>query len=149
MQRKPPAQLLEFLAPYPLEVKKLFLATRKTVFEYTPRATEVVVDAANAVATGCTFTHSSTQGFIHIAAYSTNVNLGFNFGAELSDPKQLLLGEGTKVRHISIRSLDDLNDLYLHGLIRQAVAKAYRPRPPLTPTTIVKVMKGRRRRPTS
>jgi hypothetical protein len=45
------------------------------------------------------------------------VNFGFFFGAGLPDPKKLLIGEGKRLRHVKIWSLDEAKDPALAKLI--------------------------------
>ena len=144
-----PAELFEFMAPYPREVFETMLAAREVVLGAAPDATEILVDATYAVAISYTYTHSYVQGFIHIAAYSKHANLGFNHGTSLTDPEGRLTGTGTNVRHVSLRSPEDADDPYLSRLIAEAERTAFRPATPVEPRQIVKVMKGARRRPSS
>jgi len=144
-----PSELFEFMAPYPHEVLETMLAIRKVVLVAAPDATEILVDATNAVAFGYTYTHSYVQGFIHIAAYSKHVNLGFNQGTSLTDPEGRLTGVGTRVRHVSLATASASADPYLRDLIEEAERNAFRPTKTLEPKQIVTVMKGARRRPRS
>lgn len=143
--------LERFLKAYPPEVAKLFMAIRRVALDAAPNCTEMVYDAYSAVATAYTFTGRFKEAFCHIAAYSRYVNLGFNRGAELSDPKGLLAGTGKRIRHIRIESPEDLRALYVKLFLAAAV-KAARPNIMLptgsrTPRTIVKETKGKKRRP--
>ena len=45
------------------------------------------------------------------------VNFGFFFGAGLSDPEKLLAGEGKRLRHIKIRTVEDARNPALAKLI--------------------------------
>jgi hypothetical protein len=45
------------------------------------------------------------------------VNFGFFFGAGLPDPKKLLVGEGKRLRHIKIRSMEEAQNPALAKLI--------------------------------
>jgi hypothetical protein len=45
------------------------------------------------------------------------VNFGFFFGADPSDPKHLLVGEGKRLRHVKIRSVEDAKHPPLGKLI--------------------------------
>lgn len=50
-----------------------------------------------ASAIGYSFTGKPLKdGFCHIVTYSTHVNLGFNRGALLPDPKGILVGKGSQ-----------------------------------------------------
>jgi hypothetical protein len=47
------------------------------------------------------------------------VNFGFFFGAGLPDPKKLLMGEGKRLRHVKIWSVDEAKNPALAKLIVQ------------------------------
>jgi len=49
-----------------------------------------------------------------------HVNLGFNYGAELPDPKNLLEGTGKLFRHYKVKSVEDLSNPDLIELIKYA-----------------------------
>jgi hypothetical protein len=53
-----------------------------------------------------------------------HVNLGFHQGASLSDPEGLLEGEGKQMRHIKIRSLNDLMNPAIRAYIQEACERA-------------------------
>ena len=52
------------------------------------------------------------------------VNFGFFFGAGLPDPKKLLIGEGKRLRHVKIRSVDEAKNPALAKLIVQTWKEA-------------------------
>jgi hypothetical protein len=58
MERNPPAELIEFLAPYSGGVIEMFLATRELVYAVAPDAVEYVNDAPYTVSTSYTYTQS-------------------------------------------------------------------------------------------
>ncbi|MEO8248258.1 MAG: DUF1801 domain-containing protein, partial [Burkholderiales bacterium] len=60
----------------------------------------------------------------HIVANKSDVNLGFKQGAHLDDPKGLLVGTGANMRHVKIRTTDELDLGYLQQLLTQATALA-------------------------
>jgi hypothetical protein len=55
-----------------------------------------------------------------IKAHRSHVNIGFWRGAELSDPKGLLEGDGDKMRHIKIASQADVKKGAITALVKQA-----------------------------
>ena len=63
------------------------------------------------------------EGFVHILPHTKWVNLGFNQGAELVDPENLLEGTGAKMRHTKIRSIDECENPTVNILIRNALAE--------------------------
>src|SRR6516225_10472369 len=86
MARPPYRRLLGYLAPYDPHVASLALALRELVLEEAPEAIESIAKGY-AVAIGFSFTGKPMKdGFCHVVAYATHVNLGFNRGVELPDP---------------------------------------------------------------
>ncbi len=49
-----------------------------------------------------------------------HINLGFSRGAELTDKRDLLEGTGKGMRHIKIRSLEEIDEKTFVAMIRQA-----------------------------
>src|SRR5215470_8055645 len=124
--RSPPAALRKFLEPYDPTVARLFFAARRTVLAAAPQATELVYDAYNAVTAVYTFTDRLKEAFCHVAAYPGHVNLGFNRGAALADPEQLLVGTGASIRHVRISTTRDLQQPGVQRLVRAAVEQGKR-----------------------
>jgi hypothetical protein len=60
--------------------------------------------------------------FAHIKAFRHHVNFGFWRGAELLDPKGMFKGTGSRMRHIELRSLADIDAPVLQSMVRTAVA---------------------------
>ena len=60
--------------------------------------------------------------FAHIKAYRNHVNFGFWRGADLTDPKGILKGTGSRMRHVELRSLADIDAPVLQSMVRTAVA---------------------------
>jgi hypothetical protein len=58
---------------------------------------------------------------IWMKAYPKHVDIGFWRGTEMDDPKKVLTGDGEKMRHIKITSVDDIPADALRDLVRQAV----------------------------
>ena len=130
---------------------------RALVLEEMAPCHENIYDAYRAVAIGYGTSDRLRDGIFHIAVYSKHVNLGFNDGATLDDPKGLLQGSGNRIRHITIRTLDDLKRLHLRSYIRRARKKALAEAkklgepPPPKPKGVVSTVKAiypKKRRPT-
>jgi len=120
----PPAALKKFLRPYDREVQHLALALRALVLEEMAPCYENIYDAYSAVAMGYGTSEKLNDGVFHIAVYAKGVNLGFNDGATLADPKGLLEGTGNRIRHIKIRNREDLERPELRAYIRRAKKRA-------------------------
>ena len=118
---KPTRQLLDYLAAYDPHVASLFLALREIVLEEAPAAIESIAKGY-ALAVGFSFTGKPMKdGFCHIVAYSSYVNLGFNRGALLPDPAKILLGTGKLIRHVAIHNHDDLDRPLVRRFLRAAI----------------------------
>src|ERR1700740_3268956 len=98
MEYPPPADLKKFLRPYDREVQKLALSVRALVLAEMAPCYENIYDAYSAVAIGYGPSDRVSDGIFHIAVYSKHVNLGFNDGASLADPKGILQGNGNRIR---------------------------------------------------
>ncbi len=142
-----PPEFVEFLAPYSPEIQALSRALRIRLLEILPPCIETIWDATNTVGPGFGFTEKNADHFIHLPAYTKYVNLGFSNGASLNDPKGRLQGSGSRVRHICLNSVKDLDDPYLLDLIRQAYESAVNADGIVEPRTIIRVMDGPKRRP--
>lgn len=60
----------------------------------------------------------------HFVANKNDVNLGFEQGAHLDDPKELLQGTGVNMRHVKIRTAEQMDLDYYETLLTQAVGRA-------------------------
>jgi hypothetical protein len=58
---------------------------------------------------------------IWMKAYPKHVDIGFWRGTEMDDPKKVLTGDGERMRHIKITSVDDIPTDALRELVKQAV----------------------------
>ena len=61
-----------------------------------------------------------SEHFCYLAPYKKHLNLGFMYGADLPDPRNLLEGAGKDLRHIKIRSAAQLDDPAIRELIEHA-----------------------------
>jgi len=149
---KPRPEYLKFLSAYEPRITELALAVRKLVLEEAPEATELIYDAYSAVTVGYSFTGRPSDAFIHIAAYARWVNLGFNYGSQLEDPRKLLQGTGQWVRHIRIADPVEVRNPMLRAFVKSAIAQADRPDPGLEKSgragkSVVRAIYARKRRP--
>jgi len=119
----PPA-LIKFLKPYDREIRELALQLRGLLLEEIGPCYENIYDAYSAVAIGYGTSDRLSDGIFHIAVYSNHVNLGFNEGATLDDPKGILSGKGNRIRHLTIKSPADVARPEIRAYIRRAHKKA-------------------------
>lgn len=156
MDFRPPADLKKFLRPYDREVQKLALGLRALVLAEMAPCYENIYDAYSAVAIGYGTSERLGDGIFHIAVYAKHVNLGFNDGVTLDDPKGILQGKGNRIRHISIKSESDLARREIRAYIRRAKKKALAearklgeppPQKPAGVISTVKAIYAKKRRP--
>jgi len=156
MEYPPPADLKKFLRPYDRDVQKLALSLRALVLSEMAPCYENIYDAYSAVAIGYGTSDKLGDGIFHLAVYSQHVNLGFNDGATLDDPKGILQGKGNRIRHITIKSESDLARPEIRAYIRRAKKKALAdarklgekpPKKPVGVVSTVKAIYAKKRRP--
>lgn len=147
MELPEPIEYVEFLAPYPAETQLLARGLRNRLVELLPPCIETVWDATNAVGVAYGFTEKNRDHFIHLPVYTKYVNIGFSDGASLDDPDGQLKGNGARIRHIRLNQIEDLENLAIQDLIRQAVAMARFNELSVEARTIIRIMEGPKRRP--
>lgn len=57
----------------------------------------------------------------YLKAFTDHVNFGFWRGTELDDPENLLVGDMTKMRHVTLGSTNDIKRELFESMVRQAV----------------------------
>jgi hypothetical protein len=156
MAHLPPPALIKFLKPYNREVQDLALQLRALVLEEMAPCYENIYDAYSAVAIGYGMSDRLQDGIFHIAVYAKHVNLGFNDGATLADPKGILQGSGNRIRHLTIKRPEDIKRPEIRAYIRRARKKALAdarkmgeasPQKPAGVISTVKAIYKKKRRP--
>jgi hypothetical protein len=155
MEYPPTADLKKFLRPYDREVQKLALSLRALLLAEMAPCYENIYDAYSAIAIGYGTSDKLGDGIFHLAVYSKHVNLGFNHGATLDDPKGILQGNGNRIRHITIKSQSDLARPEIRAYIRRAKKEALaearklgeRPKRPAGVVSTVKAIYAKKSRP--
>jgi len=117
----PPRELLEFLGRYDLQVRSLALGLRAVVHEEMAPCHEYIF----AMRSKIVLLYGATErviddGMCHINVFVRHVNLGFSRGAELDDPRGVLRGTGKAMRHITLKTLSDLNRPEIRTYLREA-----------------------------
>ena len=115
-----PRELLEFLDRYDPQVRSLALGLRAVVHEEMAPCHEYVFAMRSKVV----LLYGATERFIddgicHINVFVRHTNLGFSRGAEL-DPEGVLRGTGKAMRHITLKTLSDLNRPEIRTYLRKA-----------------------------
>jgi len=126
----PASRLAGFLGKYEPAVAALAKGALAQLRRRLPGAFELIYDNYNALAIGFSPTDRTSAAVFSIAVYPRWVSLFFWQGVRLSDPKKLLRGSGNKVRHIVLKSPDDICDPDVEALIRAALKLAADPLDP-------------------
>ena len=117
----PRKQLDGFIAKYDPSIaaaaRQILAAMRKRL----PGALELVYDNYNALAVGFGPSEKVSDVVFSIALYPRWISLFFFNGPKLKDPKKLLKGSGSKVRHIVLESAKSLADPDVGALMDQAL----------------------------
>ena len=119
----PEKQLAGFMARYTPEIRAIANAALMKTRERLPGAIELVYDNYNALVIAFGTTDRASDVLFSIALYPRWVTLFFLDGAKLRDPKKILTGSGKIVRHIGLKSADDLDKPEVRELMRQALGK--------------------------
>ncbi len=108
------------------EMKQIAYGLRKLLAEVMPGIAEVPWSKQKIAGYGVG-PKKMSEHFCYLAPQKAHVNLGFNYGADLPDPEGLLEGTGKLMRHIKIRSLEEVK----HPAIKQLIAEASKHLPKL------------------
>jgi hypothetical protein len=114
--------LLKFLRPFSADIKKTVLWLRDFVWDLYPQTNELIYDNYNAIAFGWSPTDKPGQTFCSVAVgrTSNNIHFGFYWGAEIHDPKKILLGQGHQYRYILVDNLKSFPRKYITILMAAA-----------------------------
>ena len=144
--RPPDPEYLKLLRPYGEAIQELALAARKLILQEAPDASEFVYEVYT-IADHFSFTERPGEAFVFTTTHGKWVNLGFNFGSQLSDPHGLLRGDGKWIRHIRIAQANDLDAPGVRELVRAAIAQAERPEGKLPkPVAVVRKAQSAKKR---
>ncbi len=113
-------KLSELLAERSDLICDLAIGIRRVIADRSCSASELLY-SGYAVSNVFSYTHRLREAFIHVATYSSHVNLGFNYGSKLPDPDSVLCGNGKLIRHVRIESLADLEDPKISELLDAAI----------------------------
>lgn len=155
MSKEQTKDLLKFLKPFSGDTNKIVLWLRDFVWDLYPQTNELIYDNYNAVALGWSPTDRVGHIFCTIAVgrTSNNIHFGFYWGAALSDPDHILLGEGNQYRYILVKSLGQFPKAYMKKLMKEAysnsLAKVKDQKQIRTGQTITKSVSEKKRTTTS
>jgi hypothetical protein len=146
----PEAQLRSLNERFDPSHRNLIRSVRAVVRKRLPAANELVYDYSTFFVIGYSPTDKGIDAVVSLAARADRVDLYFNHGPQLPDPKKLLRGSGRLTRFLQVKSARQLADPDIEALIAAAVDRASVPLPSKgTGTLIIKTSKtaAARRRP--
>lgn len=148
---KDQTHLLKFLKPFSNKTQKIVLSLREFIWDSFLQTNELIYDNYNAVAVGWSPTEKVGHTFCSIAIgrTSNNIHFGFYWGAELGDPKKILLGEGNQYRYILVSEWEEFPKEYILKLSNEAylnsLKKVKDQNQIVNGTTIVKSISAKKR----
>lgn len=117
----------DMIAGAPDNVAALSRSARALIFDVLPTTVEVVWPRQRTAGYG-TGPKKMTEHFCWLAPQRKHLVFGFYYGAELPDPEGVLDGTGTLMRHVKVRSEEDLRNPAVRQLVE--VATTHRVPPP-------------------
>jgi hypothetical protein len=114
-------QFAAFLSRYSPEIRQCATEALAVMRAYLRGAVELVYDNYNALVVGFGPNERASDAVFSIALYPRWVTLFFLNGAKLKDPQKLLKGSGKIVRHIVLKSAEDLSQPAIRALMDQAL----------------------------
>jgi hypothetical protein len=126
LSREHTKDLLKFLEPFGDDVTDLVMWLRDFAWDLCPKANELIYDNYNALAFGWSPTDrvGHTICSIAVGRSSRNVHFGFYWGNEISDPEQMLLGQGNQYRYILVTAKKKFPRAYVKKLVRDAYSNS-------------------------
>lgn len=121
------AQLDGFIDKFTPAVAALTRALMARAAAQLPGAVIPVYDNYNALAIGFGASDRVKDVIFSLAVMPRWVTLCFTWGVKLDDPKGLLKGEGSQVRHIRLLTAEAWDSPDVQALVGQALAQAERP----------------------
>jgi hypothetical protein len=125
----PEAQLRAFNARLDAKQQKLARSIRTALRKRFPRANELAYDYSRFFVIAYSPTENGIDAIVSIAARADRVDLYFNHGPQLPDPKKLLQGSGKETRFIRLESAKQLGDPDVKAFIAAAIDLASVPLP--------------------
>ncbi len=125
----PASQLKAFIARFDPNVAAVIKGARTRLRRLLPAAHELVYDNYNFFVIGYSATLKPSDCIVSIAAAANGVGLSFYRGADVPDPKRILLGSGKQNRFIRLATAAALDERDVRALISAAVAVARAPLP--------------------
>lgn len=102
------------------ELIDLFTDLRDYILELYPDSNELVYHT-HALTAVFSISEKLSDAFCMLPIYTKHLNLGFNKGALLKDPNNLLTGTGNLIRHIDVKKTSEYRNTKVKSLIKEAI----------------------------
>ena len=109
-----------YFLPFSKEIESLARELRHYIRETTDPTTELVGPSTLSLNIGYGFTRKPWDCYCAIIIYSKHINISFPSGVGLHDPEGLLIGKGSRIRHLKVKSIEDLRADAAVNLLSQA-----------------------------
>lgn len=113
------------LTSYSAEIISFAQALRVYLKQETKPAFELAGASAQSFNIGYGFTTKAWDCYCAIIVYRKHINISLPSGASLSDPEELLHGTGSRIRHLKIRELKDVQTPAVRKLLTEARMNAF------------------------
>jgi hypothetical protein len=128
-QPTPEAQLRSFNERFDPEHQEFIRSVQAALRKRFPTANEVAYDYSRFFVIAYSPTDRGIDAMVSIAARADGVDLYFNNGPQLPDPKKLLRGSGKQTRFVRVEAVEQLADADVEALIAAAIDHASIPLP--------------------
>jgi hypothetical protein len=126
----PEAQLRSFNDRLNPKQQKLVRSIRAALRKRFPTANELAYDYSSFFVIGYSPNDRGIDSIVSIAARADRVELYFNRGPQLPDPKKLLMGSGKQTRFVRLETAKQLAQPDVEGFIAAAIDLSSIPLPP-------------------
>lgn len=125
----PEARLQAMITRCDPALQKLIRGVRTALRKRLPTANELVYDYASSLVIAYSPSEHGIEGIVSTAARAGGVDLYFNKGPKLPDPKQLLMGSAKQVRFIPLETARRIGHPDVEALIAAAIKASDVPLP--------------------
>ena len=125
----PESQLRSFIDRLDPKNQKLSRSVRAALRKRFPTANELAYDYSSFFVIAYSPTENGIEAPVSFAGRATGVDLYFNNGPKLPDPKKLLLGSGKQTRFVRVETASKLADPDVEAFITAAIEHASVPLP--------------------
>ncbi len=125
----PEAQLRSLNDRFDPKQQKFVRSVRTALRRRFPTANELAYDYSTHVVISYSPTDRGIDGIVSIAARADGVDLYFNHGPQLPDPKKLLLGAGKQTRYVRLETARQLAHPDVEAFVAAAIKLSSTPLP--------------------